>query len=80
MPTGSFDDCPDCLGAGLRHGDCDCDCGPCQGTGQVQDQSDDVCDALLSAPDDDVLSGKFDGIADGTHFLDRDGIVRPKTR
>lgn len=37
-----------------------------------------TCDAMLAAPAADVMSGGLDGLAEGTHYLDRDGIVRPK--
>lgn len=72
----SFDDCPDCLGTGSGMGERDCYL--CHGTGQVRDDEDDVADAIVGASDDDILSGKLDGVVDGTHYLDKHGVVRPK--
>lgn len=74
----SYDDCPDCHGTG--HGMGERDCYLCDGTGQVRDDDydDEVRDAILSAPDDVVLSGGLDGLAEGTHYIDRTGTIRPK--
>lgn len=72
----SFDDCPDCHGTGRGLGERDCYL--CHGTGQVRDDEDDVVEAILSAPDDAILAGEYDGLAEGTHYLDRYGNVQPK--
>ena len=71
----SFDDCPDCQGTGQMG---TWDCHLCHGTGQVRDDDDDVADAIVGAADDDVLAGRLDGLADGTHYLDASGQIRPK--
>lgn len=72
-----FRDCEDCGGTGRIHRS---ECYLCHGTGQCREDTydDEVCDAILSAPDADILSGKLDGLAEGTHYIDAKGVVRRK--
>jgi Ribonuclease G/E len=73
----AFRDCEDCGGTGRIYRT---ECYLCHGTGQCREDSydDEVQDVILSAPDDVVLAGGLDGLAEGTHYIDRTGAIRPK--
>lgn len=73
----AYRDCLDCGGTG-RIGRADCYL--CHGTGQCREDTydDEVADAILAAPDDVVVAGGLDGLAEGTHYIDRTGTIRPK--
>ena len=72
-----FRDCNDCGGTGRIYRQ---ECYVCCGTGQCREDSydDDVCDAIMSAPDNDVIAGKLDGLANGTHYIAIDGSIQSK--
>jgi RecJ-like exonuclease len=79
MKPHDFVDCEDCKGTGRIQR---AECYLCGGTGHYRMDADAyedaVADKILSASDEDILSGQMNGLADGTHFIDRYGIIRPK--
>lgn len=77
VTVAEFRDCEDCGGTGSIYRS---ECYVCNGTGQCREDSydDEVCEAILSASDADVLAGKMDGLAEGTHYIAADGSIRPK--